>query len=267
MRIARVIDDKGALTHAALKPDGTARKLNGDSFTTFAESGEPVEIRAWLAPIDPEAIICVGANYRAHIEECGDENVPDYPILFMKNPASANAHLRPIHLPRLCENEVDYEGELAVVIGKACRNVSRENVWDYVLGFTAANDVSARIWQLHKGGGQWCRGKGFDGFCPLGPALVTTDEIQSPGNLRITTTLNGEIVQDGNTNLMIFDIPTLISFISQDTTLLPGTVILSGTPAGVGWTREPKLLLQDGDTVCVDIENIGKLINPVQKSR
>jgi 2-keto-4-pentenoate hydratase/2-oxohepta-3-ene-1,7-dioic acid hydratase in catechol pathway len=160
---------------------------------------------------------------------------------------------------------VDYECELAVVIGRAARNVSRGEALDYVLGYTCANDVSARDWQKAGGGGQWCRGKTFDTFCPLGPVLVTPDTIRDPNALAIRTRLNGQIVQDCNTSDMIFDVPTLIAFLSGSTTLFPGTVILTGTPHGVGMARNPPVWLQDGDTVTVEIEGIGALTNPVRR--
>jgi 2-keto-4-pentenoate hydratase/2-oxohepta-3-ene-1,7-dioic acid hydratase in catechol pathway len=132
------------------------------------------------------------------------------------------------------------------------------------LGYTCANDVSARDWQKSGGGGQWCRGKTFDTFCPLGPVLVTADEIPNPNNLALKTVLNGQVMQDWNTNDMIFDVPALIEFLSGSTTLLPGTVILTGTPHGVGMARNPPVWLQNGDTVTVEIENIGSLTNPVR---
>jgi len=170
-----------------------------------------------------------------------------------------------IVLPRhLKSQEVDYECELAVVIGKACKNVSRANALDYVLGYTCANDVSARDWQLKFGGGQWCRGKTFDTFAPLGPCLVLKDEIPDPNKLRIQTVLNGAVMQDWNTDDMIFDVPALIEFLSGDTTLLPGTVILTGTPHGIGAARKPPVFLKDGDVVTIEIEKIGSLTNPVK---
>jgi 2-keto-4-pentenoate hydratase/2-oxohepta-3-ene-1,7-dioic acid hydratase in catechol pathway len=170
----------------------------------------------------------------------------------------------PIVIPKALPSEqVDYECELAVVIGKACKNVSRDDALQYVLGYTCANDVSARDWQLQRGGGQWCRGKFFDTFAPLGPCLVTTDEIPNANELRIKTVLNDEVVQDWNTNDMIFDVPTLIEFLSGSTTLLPGTVILTGTPHGVGMARKPPRWLRSGDVVTIDIERIGALTNPV----
>jgi 2-keto-4-pentenoate hydratase/2-oxohepta-3-ene-1,7-dioic acid hydratase in catechol pathway len=158
---------------------------------------------------------------------------------------------------------VDYECELAVVIGKLCKNVSKAEALKYVLGYTCANDVSARDWQLKWGGGQWCRGKSFDTFCPLGPCLVTSEDIPNPNSLGIKTYLNGTIMQDWNTNDMIFDVPTLIEFLSGSTTLQPGTVILTGTPHGVGAARQPPVFLQPGDTVTIEIEKIGALTNPV----
>jgi 2-keto-4-pentenoate hydratase/2-oxohepta-3-ene-1,7-dioic acid hydratase in catechol pathway len=182
----------------------------------------------------------------------------------MKSPGAVqhpgDAILLPRHLP---STEVDYECELAVVIGKACKNVSRESALDYVLGYTCANDVSARDWQIKRGGSQWCRGKTFDTFAPLGPCLVLKDEIPNPNALRIQTRLNGNVMQDSNTADMIFDVPTLIEFLSGSTTLLPGTVILTGTPQGVGVARKPSVFLQPGDTVTIDIERIGQLTNPV----
>ena len=150
------------------------------------------------------------------------------------------------------------------VIGKKAKNVSRADALNYVLGYTCANDVSARDWQKHGGGGQWCRGKSFDTFCPLGPVLVTTDEIPDPNSLAIKTVLNGETMQDWNTDDMIFDVPTLIEFLSGSTTLMPGTVILTGTPHGVGAVRTPPVFMRDGDVVSVEIAQIGTLTNPVK---
>jgi 2-keto-4-pentenoate hydratase/2-oxohepta-3-ene-1,7-dioic acid hydratase in catechol pathway len=165
----------------------------------------------------------------------------------------------------LKSDQVDFEGELAVVIGRRCKNVSRQEALNYVHGYTCANDVSARDWQKQKGGGQWCRGKTFDTFAPMGPCLVTADEIPNPNTLAIRTELNGQIVQDCSTSDMIFDVPTLIEFLSGSTTLLPGTVILTGTPHGVGMARNPPLWLRPGDVLSVEIEKIGTLSNPVKR--
>jgi 2-keto-4-pentenoate hydratase/2-oxohepta-3-ene-1,7-dioic acid hydratase in catechol pathway len=184
--------------------------------------------------------------------------------VFLKRPARCRTRATDPDPRHLASEQVDYECELAIVIGKRCKNVSREKALDYVLGYTCANDVSARDWQIHRGGGQWSRGKFFDTFCPLGPCLVTSDEITNPNALKIGTILNGERVQDWNTNDMIFDVPTLIAFLSGSTTLLPGTVILTGTPHGVGMAQKPPRWLRAGDVITVEIEGIGALTNPVE---
>lgn len=189
---------------------------------------------------------------------------PEFPVLFAKGLNTLQHPGDPILIPTaLPSHEVDYECELAVVIGRAGKNVKRAQALDHVLGYTCANDVSARDWQLKKGGGQWTRGKFFDTFCPLGPCLVTPDEIPDPNALRIRTVLNGDTVQDWNTQDMIFDVPALIEFLSASTTLLPGTVILTGTPHGVGMAAKPPRWLRPGDRVTIEIERIGQLTNPV----
>jgi 2-keto-4-pentenoate hydratase/2-oxohepta-3-ene-1,7-dioic acid hydratase in catechol pathway len=216
-----------------------------------------------LAPIVPANLLAIGLNYRRHAAESGNA-APERPVLFIKATSSVQNPGDPIELPRkLASTKVDYECELAVVIGKRCKNVSRDRALDYVLGYTGANDVSARDWQRDFGGGQWCQAKSFDTFCPLGPVLVTKDEIPNPNALRIRTVLNGETMQDWNTDDMVFDVPALIEFLSGSKTLLPGTVILTGTPHGVGFARKPPVWLKAGDTVSVDIEKIGALTNPV----
>ena len=194
--------------------------------------------------------------------------MPEFPIVFMKSSASVIQNGEPIVLPRhLRSDQVDYEGELAVIIGERCKNVAKKDALWYVLGYTCADDVSARDWQKQRGGSQWCRGKTFDTFCPLGPRVVPREEIPDPNNLRIRTVVSGEVLQDCNTNDMIFDVPTLIEFLSGSTTLLPGTVILTGTPHGVGMARTPPRWLKAGDTVTIEIEKIGVLTNPVIEER
>lgn len=264
MKIARVVDEGGRTRFVSVVPGEGFFELAGDLYSgDLKESSHRVEVDQWLAPVEPRAIICVASNYRQHIEEFGEEE-PELPVLFMKNPAAATGHKQAINIPEVCGDEVDYEAELAVVISKDCRDVRPEEVVDYVLGYTAGNDVSARIWQKEKGGGQWCRGKGFDSFAPMGPWLVTKDELADTGNLRIGTILNGERVQGSNTSMMIRSVGELISFISQDTTLLAGTVVFTGTPHGVGWAREPRLFLKKGDVVEVEIEGIGILENTIE---
>ncbi len=264
MKIIRYEDVAGISKLAAERSDGSALEIEGDLLDAYVVTDRKADVRKRLAPLTPTAIMCIGLNYRRHAAE-GKAPIPKWPVLFMKSPGAIQNPGDPIYLPRhLKSDEVDYECELAVVIGKRCKNVLREQALDYVLGYTCANDVSARDWQKQYGGSQWCRGKTFDTFCPLGPALVTKDEIPDPNALQIKTVLNGEVMQDWNTNDMIFDVPTLIEFLSGSTTLLPGTVILTGTPHGVGMARNPPVLLQDGDEISIEIERIGTLTNPVK---
>ena len=237
--------------------------IEGDIFEQYEDTGTVVEMRKLLSPIAPVDFYCIGLNYAKHAEESGMDP-PSHPCVFMKASSSVQNPEDPIELPRhLNSDSVDYECELAIVIGKRCKNVSKINALDYVLGYTCANDVSARDWQIKWGEGQWCRGKTFDTFAPLGPCITTRDEIPNPNDLNIRTTLNGEVMQDWTTSDMIFDVPTLIEFLSGSTTLLPGTVILTGTPHGIGATRNPPVLLKDGDSVTIEISGIGQLHNPV----
>ncbi|MEO8204639.1 MAG: fumarylacetoacetate hydrolase family protein [Chthoniobacterales bacterium] len=263
MKIIRYKDSKGTIHYGSQNNDGNSVRIEGDIFGTYKATDEKADVAKLLAPLMPTAILCIGLNYKFHAQESGMK-APELPILFVKGLNALQNPNDPIEIPtKFRSDEVDYECELAVVIGKACKNVSREDALKYVLGYTCANDVSARDWQIKKGGGQWCRGKFFDTFAPLGPCLVTTDEITNPNELKIKTVLNGETVQDWNTNDMIFDVPALIEFLSGSTTLLPGTVILTGTPQGVGMARKPQLWLKAGDTVTIEIEKIGALTNPV----
>jgi 2-keto-4-pentenoate hydratase/2-oxohepta-3-ene-1,7-dioic acid hydratase in catechol pathway len=264
MKIIRYEDPRGNIGYAAQRPDGTARRIQGDVFSEHRVTDEPADVKKLLAPVVPVAFLCIGLNYRQHAVET-KAKIPSFPVLFMKSPGALQNPNDPILLPtHLKSGEVDYECELAVVIGKRCKNVSKADALRHVLGYTCANDVSARDWQKQFGGSQWCRGKTFDTFAPLGPCLVTPDEIPSPNNLRIRTILNDAVMQDCNTSDMIFDVPTLIEFLSGSTTLLPSTVILTGTPHGVGMARTPPVWLQPGDTVTVEIEGIGQLTNPVR---
>ena len=263
MRIVRYQDSAGAIQYGCHHEDDRVTRLEGDVFADATDSGEEADIAKHLAPIVPRDIICIGLNYRKHAEE-GNQPIPENPIVFMKNSGALQNPGDPIVLPRtLRSDRVDYECELAVVIGKECHNVSKADALSYVLGYTCANDVSARDWQKNGGGGQWCRGKMFATFCPLGPCLITADQIADPNSLGIRTVLNGETMQDWNTNDMIFDVPTLIEFLSSSTRLAAGTVILTGTPHGVGAARNPPVFLKDGDTVTVEIDGIGTLTNPV----
>jgi 2-keto-4-pentenoate hydratase/2-oxohepta-3-ene-1,7-dioic acid hydratase in catechol pathway len=263
MKIVRYQSHDGAIGYGQQHADGTVTQLAGSLSEGFHATGTPVAVAKLLAPIEPRALLCIGLNYRQHAAET-NAPLPAFPVLFVKNPAAVQNPGDPIVLPRwLRSDKVDYECELAVVIGKPCRNVPRTRALEYVLGFTCANDVSGRDWQKEGGGTQWCRGKSFDTFAPLGPCIVTPDELPNPNGLRIRTIVSGETLQDCSTGDMIFDVPTLIEFLSGSTTLLPGTVILTGTPHGVGMARKPPRFLQPGDTVTIEIEGIGALTNPV----
>jgi 2-keto-4-pentenoate hydratase/2-oxohepta-3-ene-1,7-dioic acid hydratase in catechol pathway len=262
MKIIRHLTPAGP-AYASLQPDGSARAITGDIFGDFRVTEHVVVPGKLLAPIEPVYLPCIGLNYKKHAAE-SNSPLPPHPVLFVKNPGNTQNPGDPIELPqKLPSVSVDYECELAVIIGRRCKNVSRATALDYVLGYTCANDVSARDWQRNAGGGQWCRGKSFDTFAPLGPVLVTRDEIPNPNALRIRTVLNGETMQDWSTDDMIFDVPAIIEFLSASTTLLPGTVILTGTPHGVGFARNPPVFLKVGDTVSIEIEKIGTLTNPV----
>lgn len=262
MKIIRY-QDAGGSTHYGVQHEGQATRIDGDIFGNYTDSGETADVEKLLAPVVPRDILCIGLNYRQHADE-GNAPHPENPILFFKNSGAIQNPGDNIILPRkLNSDEVDYECELAFVLGKTAYNVSKENALDYVLGYTCANDVSARDWQLNGGGGQWCRGKTFATFCPIGPCLVTSDEITDPNALTIKTTLNGEVLQDWNTNDMIFDVPTLIEFLSSSTKLAAGTLVLTGTPQGVGFARKPPIFLKPGDSVTISIEGIGDLTNPV----
>ena len=268
MKIYRYRSPEGRIGYAWESPEGLLElTLHGQELHEgFTPSTKPVSVAAILAPVIPRAILCIGLNYRKHAEETGSA-IPVYPVMFMKNPAAILDPAAAIQIPNwLISHKVDYEAELAVVIGTTCRNVRKENALQYVLGYTAANDVSARDWQK-EGGSQWCRGKGFDTFCPLGPCLVTPDSLPDPNTLRIQAILNGETLQDSNTADMIFSVPTIIEFLSASTTLLPGTVILTGTPSGVGMARKPPRFLAPGDSITIQIEGIGSLTNSVEQEK
>jgi 2-keto-4-pentenoate hydratase/2-oxohepta-3-ene-1,7-dioic acid hydratase in catechol pathway len=263
MKIVRFSDQQGRIHYGAIDSPGSVREITGDVLGSYSLSERRIRPDKILAPLSPTAIFCIGLNYRRHAMET-HARIPEIPVLFMKNPAAVQNPGDPIELPRhLASDQVDYEGELAIVIGRRAKNVTADKALDYVLGFTAANDVSARDWQIQRGGSQWCRGKMFDTFCPLGPVIVTGDEIGNPNNLAIQTRLNGKTVQQSNTSDMIFSVEKIIEFLSGSTTLLPGTVILTGTPEGVGMARQPPIWLQPGDKIEVEIENIGTLANAV----
>ena len=213
----------------------------------------------------PPAILCIGKNYSDHAAEMGGK-APEALVLFMKNPASVCGDGDSIVIPPICDEhgpQVDFEGELALIVGRDCRDVPEQDALSVLAGYAAANDVTARWWQREGGGGQFCRGKGFDTFCPIG-AIVPVSAVRDPQSLRVVTRLNGTVMQDSSTSLMLHPVARIIAELSRGTTLLSGTVILTGTPAGVGFGRNPKVFMQAGDVVEVEIEGVGRVRNPVK---
>ena len=230
--------------------------IGGELITT----GDTVPLSAvkLLAPVTPPNILAIGLNYRAHAIETGAA-IPDHPVLFIKATSAVTHPGGPIILPGVAPNEVDYEAELAVVIGKAAKKVRVEDALDYVYGYTVGNDVSARDCQKVRDA-QWARAKSFDTFCPLGPWIETELD---PADLPISSTLNGETMQASSTRDLIFSVPEIIAHLSENITLLPGTVIMTGTPPGVGMAMDPPRYLHPGDQIEVTIAGLGTISNPV----
>lgn len=251
MKIVRIDAEADDITYGTVEPDGI-RLYHGSPFFQWerSETVLPITEVKLLAPVIPTKVVAVGKNYADHAAEMNSD-VPDTPIVFLKPPTSVIGPLSPIRIPPQSQ-EVHHEAELAVVMGKVARNVDPDDVYSHILGYTAANDVTAR--DLQRSDGQWARAKGFDTFCPLGPAIDTEFDPTEPH--QITASVNDEIRQDGTTADLVFDVANLVSFVSSIMTLLPGDVILTGTPAGVGPIRP-------GDRVEVEIEGIGTLMNPV----
>ncbi|MBM3191013.1 MAG: DUF2437 domain-containing protein [Chloroflexi bacterium] len=258
-RIARFRALDGLVRHGLVQRD-RLQMISGDIFGAWQATGEamPLSEVKLLAPVDPPNVIAIGLNYRGHAEESG-ERLPERPILFIKATTAVCGPGDTIVLPKAAPNEVDYECELAIVIGRRARNVSEAEALDYVLGYTCSNDVSARDCQIRLDR-QWARAKSFDTFAPLGPWIETELD---PENARVRTRLNGQTMQDSNTNDLIFSCRELISYISHSMTLLPGTVIMTGTPSGVGFARKPPVFLRPGDVVEIEVDGIGVLRNPV----
>ncbi len=256
--VARTLGDEHVSTLSGLISRGD-RAL--DAVRVLAEGGSPIPPQdPLIGPVhdDPRRIFCAGRNYVAHRDEFANVATP-WPEVFLRLPTSVTGPFDDVPRPSVSE-VVDYEGEMAVVIGRGGRHISAAEALEHVLGVTVANDVSMRDWQ--KRGGQWTAGKNFDATLPLGPTLVTTDELD-PADLALETRVNGALLQSSRTSLFIFDLPTLIAFISSWTALLPGDVILTGTPGGVGEARDPQVLLTDGDVVEVSLEGVGSLRNRI----
>lgn len=228
------------------------------------ETGESCPITAieeYLPPIVPENIIAIGANYAEHCKE-SDAALPDHPLIFIKLTTALTGHGKDIILPKSAPDNVDYEAELVAVIGKKAKNISEQEALSYVFGYTIGNDVSARDCQKTIDQ-QWARGKSFDTFAPVGPFMVT--DLKNPLDTKISLKLNGKTMQDSSTKFMIFNLPYLISYLSKQFTLLPGTMIFTGTPDGVGMAQNPPAFMKDDDICEASIEGIGKLKNTVVK--
>jgi len=262
MKIIRFISNNNEIFYGQYMVDEPdwANIIEGDIFHDFTVTHRKAKIQQILSPVMPSNILALGFNYRKHADETKME-APEFPVLFIKGTNSVIGHEAPIMLPMVGPDKVDYEAELAVIISKSAKNISPDEAFNYILGYTCANDISARDWQFEKQKGQWARGKSFDSFCPLGPCLVMKDEIANPNQLHIKATLNDVILQDANTSSMIFNVPGIVSHLSQSMTLLPATVILTGTPEGVGFTRQPPVFMKKGDIITIEIEKIGKLRN------
>ncbi len=260
MKYLRFISNDNVTCQGFLEGDAI-RLVQGDILGEYVVTEQKCgldDIREYLPPVERVPnVLAIGKNYSEHAKEFGGD-VPDSPLLFIKATTTLNAHQQPIVLPLEAPCEVDYEAELAIVIGKTAKHVPQDKVDDYIFGYTCANDVTARDCQ--RSDKQWARGKSFDSFCPLGPVVET--ELDT-ADLHITTKVNGQVLQDGRTSDMIFGVRELVSYLSRSLTLLAGTVILTGTPSGVGFARDPQIFLRDGDVVCVEIEGIGKLENKV----
>jgi 2-keto-4-pentenoate hydratase/2-oxohepta-3-ene-1,7-dioic acid hydratase in catechol pathway len=247
-------------SYGLVQDDGNIELLAGGLLAPVERTGEVIHesrILRYLPPVDPPNILAIGQNYRMHVAE-GKEQIPERPLMFIKATSALSAHKDDIVLPRAAPSGSDYEAELGVVIGHRAKRVSVEDALAHVFGYTSANDVSARDCQAADG--QWARAKSFDTYAPIGPYVVTDLD---PRNLHIQMRLNGKVMQDDSTKNMIFGVAVLISYLSQVMTLLPGTVILTGTPGGVGNARKPPVFLQPGDLCEVEIEGIGMLQNRV----
>ncbi len=260
MKLIRFLDASGNPRYGRLAERQLAFPIVGDPFGQHSLEARPVAINRLLPPVVPPNIIAIGRNYADHAREMQGE-APAEPQIFLKASSSVIGPEDDIVLPLPAPDEVDFEAELAVVIGRKAKNVGEHDAGRFILGYTCANDVSARDCQKRRDK-QWARGKSFDTFCPLGPAIVTGD-VLSPDALRVRSFLNGQVMQDGNTKDMIFSVPQLVSYLSRQFTLLPGTVILTGTPAGVGAARTPPVYLRPGDTISVEVEGIGTLASRV----
>ncbi|QRD81928.1 fumarylacetoacetate hydrolase domain-containing protein 2 [Aspergillus flavus] len=275
-RLIRFLATDGHIYYGdAIMPAGTsdigkvtrAQVIRGDIFGQYQVTDQVAEVKMLLAPLAREDIAtvrCLGLNYEQHARE-SNLPIPKYPVLFYKPITAITGPYDDIPICSMAQDVegLDYECELVLVIGKQAKNIPEEQALDYVLGYAVGNDISHRDWQLKRGGGQWGLGKGFDGWAPFGPGIVSTKLIRNPNALNISTKVNGQTVQSSSTKDMIFGVAQTVSFLSQGTTLLPGDLIFTGTPQGVGMGRKPAAWLTNGDQVEVSLEDVGSCVNRV----
>lgn len=262
MKIHRVETNSGYVRWACSDNSKDFYLLNG-SIENFTKTREVIVPKKILPPVVPPAIYVIGYNYAKDVEQARTETGP-HPVVVMKAVSTVIATGESIRLPDSATSEqIDYEGELAIVIRKHAKDVPKNSVNEYILGYTIANDITARDWQRNGAGGQWVRAKNFDTFCPLGPAIVTANSLNLADGLQIRTWLNNELRQEDTTASMIFTIDDLVAHLSKGNTLLPGTVILTGTPAGTGKQQDPPAYLKSGDSITIEIDGIGVLQNTV----
>lgn len=245
-----------------------AKIISGDIFGRYTVEKTVMQIRRLVSPLSRSQIPTtrfLGLNYTKHAKE-SNMKIPQYPVLFFKPNTAIAGPTDNIKVPRIAqmENHNDYECELVVVIGTPCRDVSVENALDFVYGYAVGNDVSERVWQIQKGGGQWGLGKMYDGWAPFGPAIVSPKIVGDTTKLTISTKINGEVVQEESTGDMIFPVAEAVSFLSQGSTLQQGDLIFMGTPSGVGMGRKPQYWLNDGDVVEIGLSNVGTICNTVE---
>ncbi|KAI1806709.1 hypothetical protein F4811DRAFT_568513 [Daldinia bambusicola] len=276
-RLVRFLAKNGKTYYGdAILPEGVtdiaktkkARVIKGDIFGKHEVTDQIADVRLLLAPLaleDVKTVRCLGLNYALHAKEA-NLPIPKYPVLFYKPVTSLSGPTDPIPIHPIAQEELglDYEVELVVIIGKEAKDVPESEALDHVLGYAVGNDVSHRDWQVARGGGQWSLGKGFDGWAPYGPGIATSNVIKDPQTLQISTRVNGQTVQESNTADQIFNVRKTIAFLSRGHTLLPGDLIWTGTPSGVGMGRKPQLWLKDGDVVEVELEGVGIVSNKVE---
>ncbi|OCK82863.1 hypothetical protein K432DRAFT_415057 [Lepidopterella palustris CBS 459.81] len=261
------VSDIGRATHAHILSSVSHLFTNDYNISERVE-----EIGTFLAPLNPRCvpnIRCLGLNYARHAREAG-MSLPARPIVFYKPRGALHGRpFDPIRIPLVAQETpgLDYECELVAVIGRMCKDVTEADALEYVAGYCVGNDISHRELQLQRGGGQWAMGKGFDGWAPIGPGIVSSEIIGDPQNLNIMTKVNGEVMQESNTRDMVFSVAKTIEYLSQGTTLFPGDLIFTGTPEGVGMGRKPPLWLKDGDVVEVNLEGVGSCVNQIKFER